>query len=129
MLEVNADLVFASGEQNDTHVREWLVLTVEALQGDDVSFRWSAGFNDGVFDRDGGMHILAKRRADGEAVAREMSVDDGLVVLFDLAMLPKFAQLSGGFDFLGDKGNSAGFAVQAIDQVGDGAGAEIKAHP
>jgi hypothetical protein len=57
-----------------------------------------------------------------------MAVNDGQVLLFDLAIFPKAAQLAGGAVRFGDDGEAAGFAIEAIYQVWPSIFSEMEAH-
>ena len=73
---------------------------------------------DAVLDGDAAAFVLAERRVNQPVVVADVAVDDGEVFLLDGAGFPDFAQLAGGFGIFGDDDNAAGFAVEAVDQMG-----------
>jgi len=73
---------------------------------------------DAVLDGDAAALILAERRVNQAMVVAHMAVNNGEVFFLDGAGLPDFAEFTGGFGIFGDENDAAGFAVEAVDQMG-----------
>ena len=51
---------------------------------------------------------------------RDVAVDDGQIFFFDGAAFENFSQLAGGRGIFCDDDHAAGFAVEAVDEMGHG---------
>jgi len=77
---------------------------------------------DAILDGDPAVLIPAERGVNEAVVVANMAVDDGEVFFLDGAGLPDFSQFAGGPGIFGEEDDAAGFAVEAIDEVGLGSG-------
>jgi hypothetical protein len=73
---------------------------------------------DAVFDGDDAALVFAERRVNQAVVVAHVAVDDGEVFFLDGTGFPDFSQLAGDFGIFGDDDDAAGFAVEAIDEMG-----------
>ena len=73
---------------------------------------------DAVFDGDAAAFVPAERRVNQPVVVADAAMNDGEIFLLDGAGFPDFAQLAGGPGIFGDEDDAAGFAVEAVDQMG-----------
>jgi hypothetical protein len=73
---------------------------------------------DAVLDGNDAALVLAERRVNQSVVVADVAVDDGEVFLLDGAGFPDFAEFAGGFGIFGDDDDAAGFAVEAVDEMG-----------
>ena len=73
---------------------------------------------DTVLDGDAAALVLAERRVNQSVIVANMAVDDGEVFFLDGAGFPDFAEFAGGHGIFGDDDDAAGFAVEAVDQMG-----------
>lgn len=70
-----------------------------------------------ILDRDDAERIGSEWFVDDAVRCLNMAVDDGEVVFHDTGSFPEFAEVSGGGCGFCRHDNSAGFAVQAVDEV------------
>jgi hypothetical protein len=70
-----------------------------------------------IFDGDNAAVVLAKRGINQAVVVADVAVDDGEVFLLDGAGFPDFAEFAGDNGIFGDEDDTAGFAVEAVDQM------------
>jgi hypothetical protein len=73
---------------------------------------------DAILDGDAAALVPAERRVNQAMVVAHVAMNDGKVFLLDGAGFPDFSQLAGGFGIFGDEDDAAGFAVEAVDEVG-----------
>ena len=64
--------------------------------------------------------VFAERRVNQAVVVAHVAVDDGEIFLLDGAGFPDFSEFAGGFGIFGDENDAAGFAVEAVDEMGEG---------
>jgi len=82
-----------------------------------------------ILNRDAAAHVFAQGRVNDSVLAGHVATHNGQILLFDQPAFPKAPQLAGRFILLGQQDNTAGFAIQAIDQVRRGVFAQIQAGP
>ena len=80
--------------------------------------RWGAVGTHAVFDGDLALLIPAERRINQAVVVADATMDDGEIFLLNGAGFPDFAEFAGGRGIFGDDDDAAGFAVEAVDQMG-----------
>src|SRR5450432_1322645 len=71
-----------------------------------------------IFDGDGAALVLAQRRVNDPLLRRHMALDDGGIFFFNGAAFQDFSQFAGDFGIFGDDDHAAGFAIEAVDEVG-----------
>lgn len=71
-----------------------------------------------IFNRHGASDIPAQRGVDDKLIRSHMAVDDGGIFFFHLPVFPDSSEFTGGRGVFGDEHQAAGFAIQAIDQMG-----------
>ena len=71
-----------------------------------------------VLDGNNAALVLAERRVNQAVVVAHVAVDDGEVFLLNGTGFPDFSKLAGDFGVFGDDDDAAGFAVEAVDEVG-----------
>ena len=71
-----------------------------------------------VFDGDMAALVPAERRINQAVVVADATVDDGEIFFLDGAGFPDFPEFAGDFGIFGDEDDAAGFAVEAVDEMG-----------
>ena len=71
-----------------------------------------------VFDGDDAALVFAERRVNQAVVVADVAVNDGKVFFLDGTGFPDFAEFAGNFGIFGDNDDAAGFAVEAVDEMG-----------
>ena len=117
--KVDADLVFPSAAGQDFEEREGGAGAREGAEPAHFGDGRGAVGSHAILDGDDAGLVAAKRRVDDGLLGGEFAVDDGEVTLFHSAGFPLAAQVQGGGGVLRHEDEAAGFAVEAIDQLGD----------
>lgn len=73
---------------------------------------------DTILDGHKAPFIPAEGRVDDAAVIAQVAVNDGEIFLLHSAGFKQLAEFAGDFGFLGEDDDAAGFAVEAMNQVG-----------
>jgi hypothetical protein len=73
---------------------------------------------DAILDGNAAVFVLAEGRVNQSVVVTHVAVDDGEVFFLDGAGFPDFSQLAGNSGIFGDDDDAAGFAVEAVDEMG-----------
>ena len=73
---------------------------------------------DAILDGNAAVFVLAEGRVNQSVVVTHVAVDDGEEFLLDSAGFEDFAEFAGGFGIFGDEDDAAGFAVEAVDEMG-----------
>ena len=127
--EVNPDLMFASGAEPNAQQREIAFFVCETTFDPKLSLCRSAVGSNAIFDRNRALFILAERRVYQFTLFAHMAVNDGQINFFDFAILPDSAQFTRRVVLFRDDYETAGFAIQSIDQMRPGALAQVKSNP
>jgi len=139
MGEMNADLMFAAGAGNYPQERKWKMEDGRWIGSSSFSpfvpeFRWpgtiktaldpelglggrAVGAN-AVLDGDAAALIPAERGFNQAVAVAHVPADDGQVFLLDGAAFKDFPEFTGGLGIFGDEDDAAGFAVEAVNQMG-----------
>ena len=127
--EVDADLVFATGQQLHFEQGEVALCAGETLQYFVCCLGRCAIRSHAIFDGYDTALIFAQGGVDDAAIRCHMAADDGLVDFADFAAFPLAAELLGGGIGLGDEHQSTGLAVEAVDEVRVDAFTQMDTHP
>src|SRR4051812_17800742 len=137
--EMDADLVFSAGFRVKAEQGEWLVesrgLRVEGINPRafrETLYHLIGGSGGGavrsyaVLYGDAAFFILAQGGVDYSMLVFYISMHDGQIHLLDFAVFPNAAQIQGGWVGFRDYRDAAGFAIEAIYQVGMGVLAQVQ---
>ena len=117
--EVNANLVHAAGLGPCADEGEWAgVGACKAVEDQEACAGGNAGGVDALLEINAGrmMNALAKEGGvDGKFIGRGPAPDDGGVLLGDAAALHEEAEMAGGSPGFGNEDETAGLAVEAVD--------------
>lgn len=75
---------------------------------------------DTIFDGHHALHVLAQRSVNDPLLCRYVAVDDGKVFFDDGAGFPEFAQFAGRYGVFGKEDDTAGFAVEPVNEMRGG---------
>ena len=114
--EVDADLMFAAGEQNHAQEREGAIQVCELTEGEDLRGGGQACGADTIFDGDAAVRVRAERSFN-KARAVELAVDNRKIFFVNGAGFPEFAEAHSGFEVFGNDDDAACFAIEAVDEM------------
>ena len=92
----------------------------EAFFHEEFGLRGGAVGADTIFDGHDAGFIFTERSVNHSLLRRDVAVDKGEVFLLHGARFPDFPQFTGDFSVLGDENEAGRFAIEAMDQMGNG---------
>jgi hypothetical protein len=127
--EVDADLVLAPCERAHGEERKFARVAVEGLHHLELGACRCPIGTDAILDGHRASIIAAQCRFDVTDLRRDPSVNDGQVLFADGAAFPKPPQFKRGVRKLGHHHQSAGFAIQTVNEVRLRTRTQIEPHP
>ena len=95
------------------------VWTRESLLHEELGLGGGAVGADAVFDGHDAGFVFTQRGVDDPLLRRDVAVDEGEVFFLHEAGFPDLGEFAGGDGIFGEEDEAGGFAVEAVDQVGD----------
>ena len=129
VLEMDADLMLASGEGEQAQKREWKMadggwricgLTQKSFLHEKFRLGGVAVGPHTILDGHHAGVILAERGVHDPLLRHDVAVDDGEIFFLHGAGFPDFAQFPRGDGVFGDEDEAGSLAVKAMDQMGIG---------
>ena len=117
VLEVNADLMLATGDRSHAQPREFFIITFELPLRPVARLRRVTIIAHAIFHRHFTGVVSTERGIDGAFAFRHVTVHDGPVLFLHLAAFPQFAELTRHFICFAHAHHAASFAIQPIDQM------------
>jgi len=125
--QVDSDLMFATGAGADFENGEGAGVASEPSLDPELSLGRGAIWPDLVLDGHGTILRFAKRGIDQAVIFLHRSVHEGEILFFDGVALPEVTDFASGVGLLAHQNDTAGFAIQTVDQLRGAARPEMKA--
>jgi len=125
MLEMNADLMFASGPRQQPEQGELSSVADKSFLHKKFCLCRCSIRTHTIFDGDDARFVFAERRVNHPLLRRNVTVNDGDVFFLYGARLPNFSQFASSQNCFSDDHEPRSFAVETINQMRLGGGLQI----